>query len=159
MNVLDVMTFYPVTIHPNASLAEALGKMKEVGCHHLPVISNEKHLIGVLSFHDCQQALGDPLREKGQLHDEALARSLLVSHAMTPAPVIIEADAPAHEAGRLMLEQYIGCLPVMRGETLIGIVTRSDLMMAFMHLSQHIAGQTAEQKGHSFSSFEKKSAP
>jgi hypothetical protein len=35
-----------------------------------------------------------------------------------------------------MLEHYVGCLPVMRGETLVGIVTRSDLLMAFMALSK-----------------------
>jgi acetoin utilization protein AcuB len=136
MNISDIMTARPVVILPSDSIAEALDRMKKISCHHLPVVSAEKHLIGVLSFHDCQQALGNPLRGKSQSVDETLARKLLVSSAMTPAPIIIEPDAPAHEAARLMLEHFIGCLPVMRGETLVGIITRSDLLMAFMYLSR-----------------------
>lgn len=136
MNVYDVMTFHPMVILSNASIADALEKMNAVGCHHLPVLSAEKHLIGVISFHDCQRALGEPLSDMSQPKNQMLARSIRVSSVISPAPIVIEPDAPAHEAARLMLEHYIGCLPVMRSETLIGIVTRSDLLMAFMYLSQ-----------------------
>jgi CBS domain-containing protein len=115
--------------------------MREIGCHHLPVISTEKHLIGVLSTRDCEQALGESLEKSGPVVNLALANAVPVSLVMTPAPIIVEPDAPAHEAARLMLEHYIGCLPVMRGETLIGIITRSDLLMAFMALSKHPAHQ------------------
>src|SRR5690606_910351 len=91
---------------------------------------------GVLSIHDCQQALGEPLKKSTPILNAALADSIPVSMIMTPAPIIVEPDAPAYEAARLMLEHFIGCLPVMRGETLVGIVPRSDLLMAFMQLSR-----------------------
>jgi CBS domain-containing protein len=136
MNVYDIMTFHPIVIHSDASLADALEKMHTIGCHHLPILSTQKHLIGVLSFSDCQRALGEAISDMSQPQNKHLAKSILVSSVMTAAPIIIEPDAPAHEAARLMLKHYIGCLPVMRDETLIGIVTRSDLLMAFMHLSQ-----------------------
>ncbi len=136
MSVYDVMTRDPVIIHANASIAIALRKMEEVGCHHLPVLSAEKHLIGILSFGDCQIALGKLLNSKKMPSYPMLGGNISVTSAMTHAPIVIEADEPAFEAARLMLENYIGCLPVMRGETLIGIVTRSDLLMAFMALSQ-----------------------
>jgi CBS domain-containing protein len=135
MNVCDVMTLHPTVIRSNATLAEALKTMREIGCHHLPVLSAEKHLIGVLSIHDCQRVLGDLLADMQPLNAPQ-AYTLPVSQAMTPAPIIVEPDAPAYEAARLMLEHFIGCLPVMRGETLIGIITRSDLLMAFMQISQ-----------------------
>jgi acetoin utilization protein AcuB len=137
MNVSDLMTLQPITILSKASIAEALQKMRDRGCHHLPVLSAEKHLIGVISFHDCQRVLGDVLRNGVYPADPALATRLTVSTAMTAAPIIIEPDAPAHEAAYLMLEHFIGCLPVMRGETLVGIVTRSDLLMAFMTMSKN----------------------
>lgn len=136
MNVCDVMTVHPTTIGSEATLAEAIEAMRETGCHHLPVISSEKHVIGILSTHDCEQALGESLEKRDPLINTQLANAIPVSLVMTPAPIIVEPDAPAHEAARLMLEQFIGCLPVMRGETLIGIITRSDLLMAFMALSQ-----------------------
>ena len=141
MNVSDVMTAHPTTISPKATIAQALKTMEEIGCHHLPVISAEKHLIGILSVGDCQQALGKPLTKNSPPHNAPLAGVIRVSLVMTPAPIIVEPDAPAYEAARLMLEHFIGCLPVMRGETLVGIVTRSDLLMAFMALSQRPAHQ------------------
>jgi len=136
VNVSDVMTSSPTVVFPSASIGEALQLMTQIGCHHLPVISVERHLIGVLSIHDCQRVLGEVLKGKPQPTNTTLASSILVSSAMTPAPIILEPDAPAHQAARLMLEHFIGCLPIMRGETLVGIVTRSDLLMAFMALCQ-----------------------
>jgi CBS domain-containing protein len=53
---------------------------------------------------------------------------------MSPAPIIIEPDSSVEEAARLMLTHHIGCLPVMRGETLVGIITTSDLVIALINL-------------------------
>ncbi len=136
MNVCDVMTSQPSTIHPAASLALALARMRDLGCHHLPVVSAAQHVVGILSFHDCQRALGELLKGSESPQNMELARQLPVGQVMTPAPIIVEPDMPAYEAARLMLEHFIGCLPVMRGETLVGIVTRSDLLMAFIIISQ-----------------------
>lgn len=136
MNVSDVMTAQPVVIFSDSSLSDALEMMRRIGCHHLPVISEEKHLIGILSFHDCQRVLGSLLTGMKPPLDSSHANELRVSSAMTPAPIVVEPDSAAEHAARLMLEHFIGCLPVMRGETLVGIVTRSDLLMAFMALSE-----------------------
>ena len=132
MNVCDVMTVHPITITSEATLAGAVAVMRTAGCHHLPVISAEKHLIGILSIHDCAQALGELLQKSAAIMNTELANAIPVSMVMTPAPIIVEPDVPAYEAARLMLQHFIGCLPVMREETLVGIVTRSDLLMAFM---------------------------
>ncbi len=141
MNVCDIMTGHPITIGTDRTLAEAIAIMGDLSCHHLPVLSDQEHLIGVLSIHDCEQALGESINKNGSLVNAELANATPVSLVMTPAPIIVEPDAPAYEAARLMLEHYIGCLPVMRGETLVGIITRSDLLMAFMALSQRAAHQ------------------
>lgn len=136
MNVSDVMTVRPKTVASDATVAEALELMREISCHHLPVLSFEKHLIGVLSARDCEQALGESLEKHGPIINVELANAIPVSMIMTPAPIIVEPDAPAVEAARLMLEHFIGCLPVMRGETLVGIITRSDLLLAYISQSK-----------------------
>lgn len=137
MNVLDIMTANPVTIGAGDTLRKALELMEEHQCKHLPVLSSGKHLVGIISDRDCRHALNSPflLREKWQ--DEDLLDSLMVRTVMTAAPIIVEPNAPADEAARWMLSHRIGCLPVMRGETLIGIVTRSDLLVAFMTIHKH----------------------
>jgi acetoin utilization protein AcuB len=143
MNVSDIMTEKPVTIQPDRSLAEAMSLMQQVGCRHLPVISVQGHLIGILSDRDCRTALNSPhvLREKWQ--DEELLNHLPVRAAMTPAPIITEPGESAREAARLILEHHISCLPVMRGETLVGIVTTSDILMAFVNSNKRVGVGTA----------------
>lgn len=137
MNVSDIMTHKPKTIRLEKPLREALEMMDTIGCHHLPVINNYGHVIGIVSDRDCRTALNSPhiLRERWQ--DEELANRLPVRAIMTPAPIIITPESPASEASRLMLKNQISCLPVMRDETLVGIVTRSDILLAFMNLLQH----------------------
>jgi len=136
MNIAQIMTSRPVVVYPDESIQKALHIMSQAACHHLPVISTEKHLIGILSIVDCRRTLSERLQETYQPKNTVFANSILVSSAMTPAPITVEPDTPIVEAARLMLEHSIGCLPVMRGETLIGIVTRSDLLIAFIALVQ-----------------------
>jgi len=142
MNVVDVMTSEPTTISAEATLRDALNLMNEHHIMHLPVLSKRKHLIGIISDRDCRQALNSPyiLRERWQ--DEELLDKLDVRSFMTAAPIIVEPDAPATEATRLMLTHTIGCLPVMRAETLVGIITRSDILVAFMKMSEKIDALT-----------------
>jgi acetoin utilization protein AcuB len=132
MNVLDIMTASPFTIRVDKSLREALDLMQEHQFKHLPVISRGGHLVGVVSDRDCRHALNSPFVMRERWQDEDLLNTLMVRAVMTPAPIIVEPNASADEAARLMLTHRIGCLPVMRGETLVGIVTRSDLLVAFM---------------------------
>ena len=133
MRVSNIMTTNPTSIDQNCTLHTAMETMDQLGCHHLPVVSVDHHLIGILSAHDCRRAL--QIWDE-QWRDSKLAHRLLVRSVMTPAPIVIEPDAPAYEAARLMLAGYIRCLPVMRGETLVGIVTTSDLLIAFMNLDK-----------------------
>jgi CBS domain-containing protein len=138
MVVADIMTTYPVTIRPTNTLREAMETMEQVGCHHLPVISTQGHLVGIVTARDCRQALRMPdvLREYWQ--DDALADRLLARDVMSAAPIITEMDTPVVDAAELMLEQYVSCLPVMRGETLVGIVTLSDVVMAYIRSQRHV---------------------
>jgi len=136
MNVSDIMTSQPATVHPHSTLRQALETMLRVGCHHLPVLSGEKHLVGILSDRDCRTALNSPYVLHEGWQDENLIDHLLVGSVMTPAPIVIEPDAFADEAARLMLVNQINCLPVMRGETLVGIVTSSDVLSAFVRMCQ-----------------------
>jgi acetoin utilization protein AcuB len=133
MNVADIMTQKPTTVRADQSIAHALEIMRTVGCRHLPVMSTSGHVIGVLSDRDCRTALNSPHVANDGWNNDELANRLLVRVAMTPAPITTEPNAPATEAARLMLNNHVGCLPVMRGETLVGIVTTSDILMAFIN--------------------------
>jgi acetoin utilization protein AcuB len=137
MNVSDMMTAKPTTIRPEHTLRHALELMEQVGCHHLPVISREGHLVGILSDRDCRKALNTPILHRPYWEDADLATHIQVRSLMSPAPIVTEPDAHADEAARLMLVHRISCLPVMRSETLVGIVTKSDILLAFIKMASN----------------------
>jgi CBS domain-containing protein len=134
MNVADMMTGKPVTIFQHEPLRHALAAMAKIGCHHLPVLSREGHIVGIITDNDCRRALKRPEGHTGEWDEDAAADRLLVRTVMTPAPIIVEPDMSADEGARLMLTNHVSCLPVMRGETLVGIITTSDILMAFIKM-------------------------
>ena len=140
MNVAEIMTKKPVTIRYDGTLGEALKLMEKVGCRHLPVISAEAHLIGIVSDRDCRLALNSPhlLHERWQ--DDEVTGQTTIAAIMTPAPIVVEPSDSIFEGTRLMLDNHISALPVMNGETLVGIITTSDLLLAFLR-----SGIKAEQ--------------
>ena len=140
MNVRDIMTADPITIKSTQSLRTALELMEDHEIHHLPVISQGGHLVGVISDRDCRQALDSPYIERDRWHRQDLVRSLQIRTIMSAAPIIVEPFTSASEAARMMLQHNIGCLPVMRSETFVGIITRSDILMAFMNIHRHYEG-------------------
>lgn len=136
MNVSDIMTEKPVTVHQNGTLRDALEKMEQAGCHHLPVVDSEGHLVGIISDRDCRKALDSPCLTNENWQEKEITKHIVVRNLMTPAPIVTETDSSAEEAARLMLVHRVSCLPVMRSETLIGIVTKSDILMAFMKMQR-----------------------
>jgi acetoin utilization protein AcuB len=138
VNVSDIMTAKPTTVRLKCSLREALETMERLGCHHLPIMSEDDHLIGIVSDRDCRTALNSPHTLRDRWQDEELADKLPVRAIMTPAPIVIPPDARAEDAARSMLKNQISCLPVMREETLVGIVTRSDILSAFIQQAERL---------------------
>lgn len=136
MNVVDIMTHNPITVMSDQPLGTALALMASHTCKHLPVMSRSHHLVGVISDRDIRYALESPYTLDTDWSNHQHVRNTKISQVMTAAPIIVEPQAPAKMAAELMLTHRIGCLPVMRAETLVGIITRSDILIAFMTLLQ-----------------------
>ncbi len=137
MFAADIMTTSPITTQPDATLNQALELMQENHCHHLPVMSQEKHLIGIITAEASHRILGWHYLHQ-QEATESANTPILVRHVMTPAPIIVEPEEAVTEVARLMLSHHLTALPVMRGETLLGIITTSDLLIAFMDLNRQL---------------------
>jgi acetoin utilization protein AcuB len=134
MNVIEIMTAPPITIRSNQCLRDALELMDQHYIKHLPVMSNH-HLIGVLTDRDCRRAFNSPFI-RNCLYDQKIATHVMVRSVMSSDLVVVAPDTPAIDAVQLILTHHIGCLPVLREETLVGIVTRSDLLVAFIILQR-----------------------
>jgi acetoin utilization protein AcuB len=139
MNVSDIMTERPATVRLHSSLREVLDLMTQIGCHHVPVLNTENHVIGIISDRDCRLAMNSPYITHERWQNDALVKNLTARMIMIPAPVVIAPEASAEDAAKFMLKRQISCLPVMRDETLVGIVTRSDILMAFVGHGERLA--------------------
>jgi acetoin utilization protein AcuB len=128
MLVKDQMTPNPACVTPADTLAAAMEIMGAESFRELPVVEDGR-LVGILSDRDLQ-------RHWGHLG------ATQVSTAMTPNVVTIESQAKIEEAARLLLDLKIGGLPVVEEGSLVGMITVSDIVRAFLDLSLRTATRT-----------------
>ena len=129
LQVRDSMSREIVTLLPDETAATALALCRERRIRHLPVL-REGFLVGIVSDRDLRSAtpaLGDPARA-------AALQKVLVEDVMATEVVSVHPDDPIEQAANTMRERRIGCLPVLDGDELVGIVTASDVMDALVYL-------------------------
>lgn len=136
MRVRDVMTPDPITVSPDDTLQVALERMTVRGSRHLPVVDSHGRLAGIVSDRDCRLALNSPTAMRYRWQDEEVTQHTSVLALMTPAPITVAEDATVQQAAEIMLTNHISALPVCRGETLVGIVTTSDLLGLLVKLGE-----------------------
>ena len=133
MLVRSRMTADVVTASPATTLAEALALTRKHRIRHLPVVADDQ-LVGLVTDRDLRLAMppiwaeqqGDEIRDA--LRNKTVAE-FMVKTIVTTAP-----EAPIEQAARLLYEHKIGCLPVMSGEKLVGILTETDVLRSFAEL-------------------------
>ena len=135
------MTTDVVTVTPSTPLKEAAQLLATRGISGVPVVEPGGRIVGVLSEADVLvQERGAPRPGPGLLglifdpdaawRDKLGARS--VADAMTAPAICIGPDRPVHAAAERMLDDGVNRLPVVEDGRLLGIVTRADLVRAFV---------------------------
>lgn len=128
MNVASIMTPNPTAIGVEASLDEAMRAMENDLLRHLPVVRDGR-IIGLLSERDLLEITGW-LNAQERRAIEAPSGS--VGHHMKSPVVTVSPEDSLAKAVVRLTSRRIGCLPVVEGETLVGIVTESDVLEAFL---------------------------
>ena len=130
-----VMSTELKTLPPSASLADARELMQEHRIHHLPIVEEDKRLVGLLTLTDVLRASDSSLRDDG---DRIRARDIGVADVMVTDVATVSREASLRQAA-LFLEKYrIGCLPVVDDDVLIGIITDSDFVAVAINLLEQI---------------------
>lgn len=131
--VEHIMSREPACIAPGATLRAARELMRERNCRRLPVVENGK-LVGILSDRDVSRATNSPFILRERNFDDALLDQLTVRACMSQRPITVTPRTPIVDAAKLMRDRKIGGLPVVDKETLVGIVTETDLLHYLIRL-------------------------
>lgn len=116
MRAAEIMTKGVATASPEMAAASAWALMQRRGIHHLVVMADSKP-VGILSDRDAGGRSGASLRARSRVAD-----------LMTTSVVSVNPDATVRAIANLMRGRTIGCLPVVDGKRLVGIVTVTDLL-------------------------------
>ena len=127
MKARDIMTRELTTVTPEQSVLECSQILKEKGFKHLPVLERGR-VVGVVTDRDLKRVSASDATTL-EIHELLyLLDKLIVAKVMTRDVVHIAADASVNDAARMILERKVGCLPVLEGDALVGIITRDDLI-------------------------------
>jgi acetoin utilization protein AcuB len=129
----ELMTRKVVTVSENDTIEQADIGRTRVHLRHLPVVSGEK-LIGLVTRSDLLHASSSFLSEKAEQRNQVI-RQLPVSKIMQTELVTVRPTDTLIDAGRLMWQGRLGCLPVTdEDDRLLGIVTTYDFVRLFVQM-------------------------
>jgi acetoin utilization protein AcuB len=138
MRVSELMSGDVVTIGEVETCYEAVVRMCRRRVRHLPVLDREGALVGIVTDRDVRHRLfaSDVYRQLGQVPVSTLLRQASVRAVMSAPVLRISATADVAEAAERMRKEKVGCLPVVEGSRVVGMLTEIDIL-------RHIAGAEA----------------
>jgi len=128
------MTPKIITISPDLPIAEALEQMRHDNVHRYPVVNKKGKMVGIVTHKDLLYASPSSATSLNVWEVTYLLNQIKVKEVMTKTVITVEEDCAIEDAARLMRDNEIGGLPVMRGDQVVGIITESDLFDIFLEL-------------------------
>ena len=122
-----------ITISPDMPISEALNLMKKEHIRRAPVVKDGK-LAGIVSDKDLLNASPSPVTTLSIWEMNYLLSKVTVDQVMTNNVMTVTEDTPIEQAARIMADNKIGGLPVMRNGHVAGIITETDLFKVFLEL-------------------------
>ncbi len=131
MKVRDIMIRKVRTLRRSDSLQLAKDIMTQGHIRHFPVLEGEK-VVGVVSERDLLRASFSSLVNYGERQEKAFLDTVSIKGVVNEPAITISPDATIQEAGSLLLDERIGCLPVVENGRLQGLVTGRDILRALI---------------------------
>lgn len=135
MYVNRMMTREVIKVTPDTKVPHMAGIMRDRHVRHLPVVDADDRLVGLISQRDLQRVAPSPITtlsagEVSYLLNKVTAEKIMHREVFTCGP-----DTLVEQAGCIMRDRGVGCLPVVDESRLVGIVTGVDLIDFFLDVS------------------------
>lgn len=131
MLVRDWMTANPEVVSSDTPMMEAMQRLREGGYRRLPVMAEDR-LVGIVTDRDLKEATPSKATTLSVYELNYLLARMRVRDVMKRPVITVRPDDPLERAALLMEEHRISGLPVVGQEGLVGIVTITDLLRAFV---------------------------
>lgn len=135
MTIRELMSGGLITVRRETPVLEARDRMVKERIRHLLVTDEGGPLLGIVTDRDIRLNLPSQATSLSVWEINHLLTKLTVGQVMTQSLITVSPDRPARDGARLMLNHKIGALPVLDDGHLVGIVTETDIVRAFVHMT------------------------
>lgn len=129
--VRELMSEDPKAIGPEENLEVVRETFYELGIRHLPVVDEEHRLLGLVTHRDMLRNIFSNQAEMPISLRQDVLRRKMAGTIMIEDVVTTEPGSDLREAAQVMFDNKFGCLPVVEGERLVGILTEADFVRHF----------------------------
>lgn len=133
MLIGERMSYPVITVSKDLPINEALSLMRREKIRRLPVLDKGK-LVGIITDHDLLNASPSPATSLSIWEMNYLLSKITVKDVMTKKVLTVTEDTPIEEGARIMADNKVGGLPVLRGSEVVGIITETDLFKILLEL-------------------------
>jgi acetoin utilization protein AcuB len=134
MLVRDRMSKMPITTNPAATVPDAMQVMRGSKVRQLPVVNEKGELVGIVSLDDLLRVSPSPATSLSVWEMDYLLEKITIEKIMTRDVITVTEDTAVEEAGRIMADNKVSGLPVLRDGELVGIITESHLFNILLEL-------------------------
>ena len=131
MQVREIMSTGLEVVDRNDTLLAVEERMAAKQLRHLPVLE-QGDIVGIVTQRDLFKAAMSSAMGYGEKAQQAYLQSVRVKEIMTYPVVTISPDTSVTAAAEMIITKGIGCLPVVDGTALVGMITKTDLLRCLM---------------------------
>jgi CBS domain-containing protein len=135
ITVDEMMTTGAKTLTANDTLADVQAVMAKYSCHHVPIVANGDQLVGLVSQRDVLRVAESTLNPGAE---PVAPNKIKIAEFMTSDVFCVQPQTSLRKAAIYIRTQRYGCLPVVEGKKLVGIITDSDFVNIAINLLEQI---------------------
>jgi acetoin utilization protein AcuB len=126
------MTPKPFTVTTDTSVKEALELLDQHPFRHLPVVDADGKLQGIVTNRSLLLSSPTSATTLSVFEVDYILSHTQIGQVMSSPAIAVEPGLPLEEAARMMIDHRIGCLPVVEGDKLVGIISDTDIFRVFV---------------------------
>jgi len=138
LSVAEIMTREPYTLGPDDTLQDAARLMSEHHIRHIPIVSPDGGVVGLVSHRDVLAVSDSRLLRDGDTEAQREAAYVALSSVMTSPVQTVDEHEDLRAVGTLMHRHKLGCFPVTNDNDLVGIISDSDFLEVALSLMEQL---------------------